>query len=335
MHSQSFRVDRGMAGKRLDHFLCEMMPRESRAYLQKLIEAGEVTRRGVALTKPSLKVAYDDVVEVNVPPPTKTAIEPEDIPLSFLYEDADIAVVLKPAGMVVHPAPGHRSGTLVNALLHHLKGRLSGVSGVERPGLVHRIDKDVSGLLLIAKTDEAHRGLQALFKSRKVDKRYLALVWGRLRTNEGRFDGPIARHPTFRRRMAVAPSGWGKPALTVYRVLERLGRAATLLDVDLRTGRSHQIRVHFSHAGHPLVGDNTYGGSAARGATATLRDAVLAFPRIALHAWRLTFRHPTTGRNLSFEAPVPEEFLRLLAAMRREAEPPRKVKEPRKPSGAR
>jgi 23S rRNA pseudouridine1911/1915/1917 synthase len=300
---ETLRVDRGGAGKRLDRFLREKLPHLSRSFLQKLIEKGSVERNGTPSLKPSVKVEYNDRVRVVVPFPEKSETRPEDIPLSILYEDSDVAVVDKSAGMVVHPAPGHWSGTLVNALLHRLQD-LSGIGGTERPGLVHRLDKDVSGLLLVAKHDRAHRALSAAFKARRVDKIYLALVRGRVRKNEGRIEESIARHPRNRKKMAVIEGG--RPALTLYRVLERLA-GATLLEVNLKTGRSHQARVHLAHIGHPILGDAVYGGDKGPGAP---------LDRIALHAWRLTLRHPGTGLLISFEAPVPEEMRALAEGLR-------------------
>jgi 23S rRNA pseudouridine1911/1915/1917 synthase len=314
MDERIFRVDRGRAGMRLDLFLCEMLPRMSRAYLQKLIEDGVITRESVPLTKASMKVFYDDIVHVNVPPPVKMRVQAEDIPITILHEDDDLAVVEKPAGMVVHPASGHRSGTLVNALLHHMGPRLSGVAGVARPGLVHRLDKDVSGLILIAKHDRAHFALQAKFKGRLVEKTYLALVWGNVKTNEGRIHAPIARHRSNRKKMAVLEGG--KDSLTLYRVVERIGKEATFLEVDLKTGRSHQIRVHLAHIGHAIVGDSLYGGGPARTHRPELREAVQGLGRIALHAWRLSFIHPGTERRVSYESPAPEVLRALIETFR-------------------
>jgi len=329
MSELTFRVDRGWAGKRLDLFLHAMLPKKSRAFVQRLIEEGLVKREDVVLTKYSQKVSLGDIVMTSVELPVRQTVEAEDLPITVVYEDEHLAVLDKPAGMVVHPAPGHRTGTLVNALLHHFSGKLSGVGGQKRPGLVHRLDRNVSGLILIAKDDEAHGKLQALFKDREVEKLYLAVAWGKLRESHGRIDAPIGRHPVLRKKMAViedpirSPSDYlasrprSRPSLTLWRMLEHLGKAATLLEMNLKTGRTHQIRVHLSHIHHPIVGDPAYGGGIPGGMKDEELLAVLkGFDRIALHAWRLSFKHPAFGRYVSFEAAIPDEFRALLTAFR-------------------
>ena len=307
----------------------------SRSRLARLIAEGAVTRAGVALREAKARVAPGDVIEIAVPEAAETATAPEAIPLQVVHEDAHLIVVDKPAGMVVHPAPGSPSGTLVNALLAHCGGTLSGVGGARRPGIVHRIDKDTSGLIVAAKTDAAHQGLAAQFEAHSVDRRYLALCHGVPDRADPRLaglrgvtwhDGTLTlrtrldRHRTDRQRQAVT---WerGRPAVTHVRVLESFGTppAAALLDCRLETGRTHQIRVHLAHAGHALVGDATYGGrrrASARALGADAAAAVDAFPRQALHAARLGFEHPVTGARLRFDSPLPPDLAALAGRLR-------------------
>ena len=302
----------------------------SRSRLQALIEAGRVAAAdGSALGDPRLRLAPGTEVVVSLPEPRPIAAAAEAIPLAIVYEDADLIVIDKPTGLVVHPAPGAPEGTLVNALLHHCGGTLSGIGGRLRPGIVHRIDKDTSGLLVVAKSDAAHQGLAAQFKAHDLERRYLAVAYGapdaadpRLRGLAGiswepgavlRIEGRIGRHPGDRKRMAVLYAG-GKPAVTRAKVLERFGPdgapAASLVECRLETGRTHQIRVHMAFAGHPLVGDAVYGRRRGAGVLA-------AFPRQALHAASLGFTHPVSGEAMRFEAPLPEDFVGLLDALRR------------------
>lgn len=297
----------------------------SRSRLQALIQAGAVADAGGRpIDDPRLKLPPGTELLVTMAPPTPIAAAPEPIPLDIVFEDADLLVVDKPAGLVVHPAPGAPDGTLVNALLHHAGGRLSGIGGRIRPGIVHRIDKDTSGLLVVAKTDAAHHGLQALFKEHDLERRYLAVVHGlpdpaeaRLRGLAGiswepgavlRIEGAIGRHPGDRKRMAVLSDG-GKPAVTRARVLERFD-AAALVECRLETGRTHQIRVHMGFAGHPLVGDPVYGRRRGTG-------LVDGFPRQALHAASLGFVHPRTGQAMRFDSPLPDDMEALLDGLRR------------------
>ena len=313
---------------RLDKALARAVPEDahlSRSRLAKLIVEGAVVVNGVQQINPKAKVAAGDEVRITVAEPAEVAIGPEDIPIEIVHEDADLIVVNKPAGMVVHPAPGTPHGTLVNALLHHFGGNLSGVGGEKRPGIVHRIDKDTSGLLVVAKSDRAHHGLSAQFANHTVSRIYQALCFGvpnpadpRLRGVRGvSFEGAtlkittrLARHKTDRQRQAVVWSG-GRHAVTRARVENDLG-AVALVECRLETGRTHQIRVHMHHVGHGLVGDQTYGGRR-RVADKTPGSALInGFQRQALHAATLGFNHPVTNEALSFAAPLPEDFVELL-----------------------
>lgn len=271
---------------------------ESRAQLQRWFREGRVTCDGQVLV-PRSRVQPGSRIEVAVPEPEPDDVTPEDIPLDILHEDAAIIVINKAPGMVVHPGSGCRSGTLVAALLHHCQGSLSGIGGVERPGIVHRLDKDTSGVLVAAKHDDAHRKLAADFASRRVEKTYLAYVIGKPAPEAGDWTGAIGRHPVARQKMAVLDRG-GRASHTRYRVVESIGNVS-LLELDLLTGRTHQIRVHASHAGCPLVGDLTYGrkGTPLEGAPVN---------RQLLHARRLKIHHPVTGEKLEFTAPVPDDF---------------------------
>jgi 23S rRNA pseudouridine1911/1915/1917 synthase len=269
----------------------------SRSRVQRLIEQGHARVNGQPVDQPSRKVSALDIATLEEPPPTPIAVVPEALPLDILYQDAHLAVVNKPCGMVVHPAAGHAEGTLVNALLHHL-GDLSGIGGALRPGIVHRLDKDTSGLLLIAKDDQTHRALSDMLKAREIHKTYQAVAQGHFKEESGCIDAPIGRHPKDRKRMAVLPDG--RPATTIWRAVATL-RGATHLHIDLITGRTHQIRVHMAHTGHPLLGDPLYGAKKAADA-----------PRLMLHAWRLSLIHPITGENLAFEAPPPDAFAQTI-----------------------
>jgi len=282
-------------GVRVDQFIVRCRPELSRARVQALIEAGQVSIGGAPI-KASLRLKGVEQIELNIPDATPAIPQAEDLPLSVLHEDRDIVVLDKAAGMVVHPGAGHGSGTLVNALLHHVKD-LQGVGGELRPGIVHRLDKDTSGLLIIAKHDVALRALQAAFKSREVQKTYLALVLGQP-PDEGTFRTLHGRHPTQRMRF-TGKVATGKPAVTHFKVTKRFAKAARV-EVGLETGRTHQIRMHFAEAGFPLLSDALYGTKAAQ------RPDLIA--RQALHAWKIAFAHPRTGKALSFTAPVPKDF---------------------------
>lgn len=294
------------ADVRLDVYLAQRLEL-SRSRVAALIEGGHVLRNGSAARKRDVP-APGDVLRVRVPPPEPTPVEPEAIPLRVVYEDSDLLVVDKPAGMVVHPAPGHRSGTLVNALLHAVRD-LSGIGGVLRPGIIHRLDRDTSGLLIVAKNDLAHRTLADELKHRRIRRRYLAAAWGHLPDDEVTVDAPVGRHPTERKRMAVVAGG--RRALTRFRRQERW-REAELLQAQLETGRTHQIRVHLLHLGHPVVGDATYGAGRERGFSGGTRGWALELarrtPRQVLHAAELRFRHPRTGEELRFHSPLPPDL---------------------------
>lgn len=324
--------------ERLDKALARDVPEEaslSRSRLAKLIAGGAVRRGGAAITDANARAAEGEVYEIALGPAEATETGAEDIPLRVVWEDGDLIVIDKPAGMVVHPAPGSHSGTLVNALLHHCGDTLSGIGGERRPGIVHRIDKDTTGLLVVAKSDRAHHGLAAQFEKHRVERRYLALVHGVPDQNDPRLHGvkgasfeaggilkiatQLARHKTDRQRQAVLFHG-GRHAVTRVRVIETFGAppAAALVECWLETGRTHQIRVHLAHAGHGLVGDQTYGGRRKLSPRALGDGAApaAAFPRQALHAATLGFVHPVTGERLAFESPLPADFAALLAALR-------------------
>lgn len=288
-----FIVENADAGTRLDHFLTARAQGFSRSRLQALVHGGFVTVDRCTAT-PGRKLRAGERVLLTVPPPVASDSLPEAIALDVLFEDADLIVVNKPAGLVVHPAAGHAAGTLVNALLHHC-GTLSVIGGVERPGIVHRLDKDTSGCLVAAKNDFTHQDLARQFASRDVLKIYLALAAGTFRKLAGTVDVPIGRHPVHRKKMAALAPGKGRESATGWRVLATLP-AGTLVECTLHTGRTHQIRVHLKHLGHPLLGDPVYGK---RG----------EFPRQMLHAWKLGFSHPRTGKHLDFIAPIPPDFV--------------------------
>jgi 23S rRNA pseudouridine1911/1915/1917 synthase len=302
-------------GLRLDRFLAAAGQGWSRSQVTRWITDGHVQRNGRP-AKPAHLVQGGDEIEVAPPPPSPSELLPQEIPLDVLYEDEHLIVINKPPGLVIHPAAGNPDGTLVNALLAHCHD-LSGVGGVERPGIVHRLDKGTSGVLVAAKSDAAHRALSLAFRWRTTDKRYLAVTYGGFERDEGVVDAPIARHPEERKRMAVVPGG--RPARTLYQVRERFTGCA-LVECRLVTGRTHQVRVHMAHVGHALVGDPTYAGRQWR----TITDPETAtacrdFPRQALHAWRLTVAHPATGEPMTFEAPLPEDIEGLLAVLRSRA----------------
>ncbi|HEV8310068.1 MAG TPA: RluA family pseudouridine synthase [Methylomirabilota bacterium] len=310
----------GDAGLRLDRFLQSRAGDLSRTRLQSLIEAGRVLVDG-RRRKASHPLRAGQVVTLEVPAPVSLALAPESIPLDIVYEDAALLVLDKPAGLVVHPGAGHSTGTLVHALLAHCGPALSGIGGVRRPGIVHRLDRGTSGLLVVAKSDRAHLALARQLKARSVERRYLALVHGAVPRLEGRIETAIGRHPRDRLRMAVRPPGAGRAALTRYRVLERFEAPApsTFLAVELGTGRTHQIRVHLAHLGFPVVGDRTYRRRDTRPPTPELAARVDALRGLALHAAVLGFTHPESGQRLRFEAPLPPAFAGLLAWLRERA----------------
>jgi 23S rRNA pseudouridine1911/1915/1917 synthase len=311
------------AGERADRFLAGAIGSVSRSRVKALIAEGRARRDGVPLTDPSEAVRPGARYALSLPPPAPATPMPQAMPLTILFEDRDLIVLDKPAGLVVHPAPGNQDGTLVNALLAHAGEDLPGIGGEKRPGIVHRLDKDTSGLMVVAKTERAHRALSEAFASREdIDREYLALVWGLPEPPKGEIEGAIGRHPTDRKRMAVvAPKGarTGKPALTRYATERAWGATAcALLRCRLATGRTHQIRVHLAHRGNPLVGDPVYlrrTPVSARGLPEPVREALLAFSRQALHAASLGFRHPGTGKVLHFAAPPPPDLTRLIGLL--------------------
>ena len=308
-----FTVARADDRARLDRLLADLVPALSRSRLKRLIETGRVSIAGETITEPGYRVKPGQAVTLVVPPPRDETPRAQSIPLRIAYEDAHLIVVDKPAGLVVHPAPGNPDRTLVNALVAHCGASLSGIGGVRRPGIVHRLDKDTSGLLVAAKNDAAHRGLSAQFATRRLSRTYKAVVRGAPRPAEGTIEGAIGRDPRNRKRMAVRQGG--KPALTRYRVLQSLGARWSLVECRLETGRTHQIRVHMAHTGHPLVGDSLYGGARRRHRDEPLRAALALCPRQALHASALAFVHPVSGAALAFESPLPADMHALIEAL--------------------
>lgn len=305
-----FQVEETRRGERLDVYLRARYPMASRGALQRMIDEGHIRVNGVSV-KCSHPPRRGEQVSVHWPDARPAAAQPEVIPLEILFEDADLLVLNKPPGLVVHPAAGNEEHTLVNALLHHCAGHLSGIGGVARPGIVHRLDKDTSGCLVVAKNDEAHIGLAAQFQNRTTVKIYHAVLCGELSRDSGDIHGAIARHPSHRKRMTVT-DGKGRDAWTSYEVLQRL-RAATLVAAQIHTGRTHQIRVHFQHLGFPLAGDITYGERQnKRLAELTGRR----FERQLLHAFSLKFTHPRTQQTLAFEAPWPTDFKEAVDALK-------------------
>ena len=296
------------AGWRLDRALAAAIPTLSRERLKALISSGAVTHGAQPWRDPSKKVSGGESVTVAVPAPAPAEAQAQDIPLTIVFEDDHLLVVDKPAGLVVHPAAGNLDGTLVNALLHYCHGRLSGIGGVARPGIVHRIDKDTSGLLVVAKTDRAHEGLSAQFAKHTVERRYTAVVAGIPIPPAGRIEGALARSSANRQKMAIVPDGRGKHAVTHYKLIEKL-RDAAVVECRLETGRTHQVRVHMASIGHPLLGDPAYG----RTRPIHKRELdELDFRRQALHARALGFFHPATSEKLIFESPVPRDIQELI-----------------------
>ena len=290
-------------GKRIDAFLAEVMEGKTRSAVQKLIEQGAVSLNGKPAGK-NVKVKKNDKIEVELPEPKELDVQPEDIPLPILYEDDDLLVVNKPRGMVVHPAAGNESGTMVNALLYHCKGRLSSINGVIRPGIVHRIDKDTSGLLLVAKNDVAHASLAEQIKEHSCERVYHAIVYGNVKEDEGTIETMIDRHKTDRKKMAVVNIG-GRWAVTHFKVLERFN-GFSYLECRLETGRTHQIRVHMAYLGHPVAGDPVYGP----------KKVITSLNGQCLHAKAIAFTHPKTGERKHFDSELPEYFAAYLQKLR-------------------
>ena len=302
------------AGQRIDRFFAEHIPALTRSRVKTLIEAGHASRDGIRITAASEPVRPGALYRLSPPAPVAATPDAQAIPFPILYEDADLLVLDKPAGLVVHPAPGNEDGTLVNALLAHCGDSLPGIGGERRPGIVHRLDKDTSGVMVVAKTESALAALSAAFAARDLDRAYLALCWGLPNPAAGEIEAAIGRDPRERKRMAVGTRG-GKPALTRYRIIGQYQAAVALLEVRLATGRTHQIRVHLASRGHPVVGDPLYlrrVPAAARALDDATRRALLDFPRQALHAARLGFAHPRTGEPLSFHTPPPPDMQALL-----------------------
>lgn len=307
-----FKVEEQDQGMRLDKFLVSKFHEESRSRLQGLIEDGHVRVNQLIVKEASYKVKEGQEVDVTIPPLVEALPSPQQIPLDILYEDQDVIVINKPAGMVVHPAPGHPEGTLVNALLNHCGDSLSGINGVKRPGIVHRIDKETSGLLVAAKNDRAHHHLSHQLSTHKMGRVYLALVWGMVTPPEGTIEGLIGRDPRNRQRMTLRSSG--KFSKTHYKVLKYFGKTASLIECRLETGRTHQIRVHLTSKNHPLIGDIIY-GNLPRATPAFLKTYLKEkWPkdRHALHAKELSFIHPTTHEQLLFSTDLPEDMRNMI-----------------------
>ena len=303
-------IEHTLLAERLDTFLRDRFPAVSRGAIQRLIDEGHIRVNGRTV-KPTHSPRAGELVEVRWPEAAPARAQPEEMPIEILHEDDSLLVLNKPPGLVVHPAAGHQEHTLVNALLHHCAGKLSGIGGVARPGIVHRLDKDTSGCLVVAKTDAAHLGLSTQFAGREVNKIYQAILCGELPREAGEIHAAIARHPTHRKRMAVT-DGDGRDAHTSYQVVERL-RASTLVQAVIHTGRTHQIRVHFQHLGYPLLGDDTYGNRQ----NIRLREVTgYTAERQMLHAFQLSFQHPVLGKKMKFDAPLPPDFTAALDALR-------------------
>ena len=298
----SFITEPDEEGMRLDQLTARNLPAQSRSYIQKLIKQGKISVNG-GKKKSSYEVKSGDVINVVVPSPVPLEVLPEPIPLDILFEDENLLVVNKPSGLVVHPGAGHKDGTLVNALVYHCEGKLSGIGGVLRPGIVHRLDKDTSGCIVVAKNDLTHKDLTRQFQERLVNKEYLALVKGWVKELSGTLQTMIGRHPVHRKKM-TAKIEFGKEAITQYEVEERF-EDASFLKLFIKTGRTHQIRVHMAHIGHPVLGDEEYGQKNSR-----LKGIVV--PRQMLHSHRLGLNHPLTGNFIEFEAPVPDDMQALL-----------------------
>lgn len=302
---KKFEVTEEEAGLRVDKYLSEQLPDVSRSYLQKIIKDGQVLADGKVI-KANYKVTKGTLLELELPEAVEPEIEAENLPLDIIYEDADVILINKPKGMVVHPSAGHYSGTLVNGLMFHCRDELSGINGVLRPGIVHRIDRDTTGVIVVCKNDRAHNVIAEQLKEHSITRRYRAIVCGNIKEEEGTVNAPIGRHPVDRKKMAIVHRG-GKEAITHYRVLERFGNY-TYIECQLETGRTHQIRVHMTSIGHPLLGDEVYGRT----------KTPFKLEGQTLHAMVLGFVHPSTGEYIEFEAPLPEYFAHLLEVLRKE-----------------
>lgn len=299
MEKHCFTADIEHEDQRIDRYLTEMLPEQSRSFFQKLIRDDFVMVNHM-IVKVNYRLKTGDVIEIDIPDAVPTEIVPENIPLDILYEDDDLLIVNKPKGMVVHPAVGHSTGTLVNAIMYHCQGNLSGINGEIRPGIVHRIDKDTTGSLIICKNDEAHRNIAEQIKEHSVTRRYVGVVAGTFSEESGTVEGAIGRHPNDRKRMTINEKN-GKPAVTHYRVLQTL-KGASFMEFELETGRTHQIRVHMASISHPLLGDTVYGNS----------KNPYKLQGQALHARTIGFIHPTTGEYIEVSAPIPEYMTELV-----------------------
>ena len=299
MEKHCFTADIEHEDQRIDRYLTEMLPEQSRSFFQKLIRDGFVMVNHI-IVKVNYRLKTGDIIEIDIPDAVPTEIVPENIPLDILYEDDDLLIVNKPKGMVVHPAVGHSTGTLVNAIMYHCQGNLSGINGEIRPGIVHRIDKDTTGSLIICKNDEAHRNIAEQIKEHSVTRRYVGVVAGTFSEESGTVEGAIGRHPNDRKRMTINEKN-GKPAVTHYRVLQTL-KGASFMEFELETGRTHQIRVHMASISHPLLGDTVYGNS----------KNPYKLQGQALHARTIGFIHPTTGEYIEVSAPIPEYMTELV-----------------------
>lgn len=304
MKMESFEVEAEQEGERLDKFLSIIYPEFSRAFFQKLIKSKQVSVNETP-QKASYCVKIDDIVTVEIPDAVETTIEPENIPLDILYEDDDVLIVNKPKGMVVHPSAGHYSGTLVNAIMYHCKDTLSGINGEIRPGIVHRIDMDTTGSLIVCKNDEVHVNIAQQIKEHSVNRIYVGIVCGNVKEDSGTVEGAIGRHPIERKKMAINEKN-GKPAITHYKVLERF-KNYTYMQFKLETGRTHQIRVHMASIGHPLLGDTLYSSG---------RSPFKHLQGQCLHAKTIGFIHPKTGEYMEYSAPLPEYFEKLLCLLK-------------------
>ena len=317
--SFSFTVLADAAGTRLDTYLASQIPTTSRSQVRRAIELGKVLVNGQPVTKPAYEVSAGEEIQITLPETAPLEAKPEAIPLAIVHEDDEIIVVNKAAGMVTHPGAGATSGTLANALVHHFQQQalqLPRRGGASRPGIVHRLDVGTSGLIVVAKTDRAHLHLAEQFQSRTVRKIYSALVYGSVKEDEGRIEAPIGRDPRSRVKMAIRPAGDGRDALSLFRVVERFDEF-TLLDVEIKTGRTHQIRVHLAHIKHPIVADATYqAGRANSIKSAKLRAAIARLDRPFLHAASLSFTHPASGERVEFSAPLPDDLQTFLALVR-------------------
>ena len=302
MQTETFEVQREQEGERLDRYLSTVYPDFSRSFIQKLIKNQQVSVNDKC-QKASYPIRENDLVSIVIPDAVETAILPEDLPLDILYEDEDVLIVNKPKGMVVHPSAGHSSGTLVNAVMYHCKDSLSGINGEIRPGIVHRIDMDTTGSLIVCKNDEAHLNIAEQIKNHTVNRIYEGIVYGNVKEEEGTVEGAIGRHPTDRKKMAINVKS-GKPAITHYKVLEHF-KDYTYMQFKLETGRTHQIRVHMASIGHPLLGDTLYAGNGKHSRFKNLQGQTL-------HAKTIGFIHPRTGQYMEFSAPLPDYFIRLL-----------------------